>query len=233
MVESAMYHISLLNKFDFDDIVLSLKSSDVVKMYKAYELAAQKCPYPLHLGVTEAGPAWQGTIKSCLAFGALLAEGIGDTIRVSLSAPPVEEVKVGCKILEYLGLRQRHFDIISCPSCGRAQVDVIELAKQVTDGLKDIKAPIRVAVMGCIVNGPGEAREADLGVASGNGKGQIFIKGKVIETVPEDRIVPTLLEHAHEIADRLERENAANGTVTPQSGPVVVPITGDGTHPAR
>ena len=175
----------------------------------------------MHLGVTEAGPAWQGTIKSCLAFGALLAEGIGDTIRVSLSAPPVEEVKVGCKLLEYMGLRPRKFDIISGPSCGRSQVDVIQLANAVTEGLKDVTAPIRVAVMGCIVNGPGEAREADLGVASGNGKGQIFIKGKVIQTVPEDQIVETLLVKAQEIAAQMEADGQVPVNAT---GPVVVPV---------
>ena len=147
-----------------------------------------------------------------LAFGALLAEGIGDTIRVSLSAPPVEEVKVGCKLLEYMGLRPRKFDIISCPSCGRSQVDVIQLANAVTEGLKDVTAPIRVAVMGCIVNGPGEAREADLGVASGNGKGQIFIKGKVIQTVPEDQIVETLLVKAQEIAAQMEATDRCPST---------------------
>ena len=224
MVESAMRHVRILEELQFTEIKISLKASDVSLMLDAYRLIAQKIPYPLHLGVTEAGPAWQGTIKSCLAFGALLAEGIGDTIRVSLSAPPVEEVKVGCKILEYLGLRARHFDIISCPSCGRAQVDVIALANEVTNGLSGITAPIRVAVMGCIVNGPGEAREADLGVASGNGKGQIFIKGKVIETVPEDRIVDTLLKHANAIAEQME----ADGLVTDQSsGPVVVPVVGE------
>ena len=150
--------------------------------------------------MTEAGPAFQGTIKSAVAFGALLAEGIGDTIRVSLSAPPVEEVKVGLQILESLNLRQRGLEIVSCPSCGRAQVDVYKLAEQVTAGLEGMEVPLRVAVMGCVVNGPGEAREADLGVASGNGKGQIFVKGEVIKTVPESQIVETLIEEAH--ADR-------------------------------
>jgi len=150
--------------------------------------------------VTEAGPAFQGTIKSSVAFGALLSEGIGDTIRVSLSAPPAEEVKVGTKILESLNLRPRKLDIVSCPSCGRAQVDVYTLAEEVTKGLEGMKAPLRVAVMGCVVNGPGEAREADLGVASGNGKGKIFVRGEVIKTVPEDQIVETLLAEAHRIA---------------------------------
>ncbi len=226
LVASALKEAHMFEDVGFHDFKISVKHHDPVTTVQTYRLLASKGDWPLHLGVTEAGPSWQGTIKSCLAFGALLAEGIGDTIRVSLSAPPVEEVKVGCKILEYLGLRQRHFDIISCPSCGRAQVDVIELAKEVTEGLKDITAPIRVAVMGCIVNGPGEAREADLGVASGNGKGQIIIKGKVVQTVPEDQIVPTLLERAKEIAAQKDAKAAAEGETLPEAGPMVVPVTG-------
>ena len=170
-------------------------------MVRAYELLAAQCDYPLHLGVTEAGPAFQGTIKSAVAFGALLSQGIGDTIRVSLSAPPVEEVKVGNQILESLNLRQRGLEIVSCPSCGRAQVDVYTLAEEVTAGLEGMEVPLRVAVMGCVVNGPGEAREADLGVASGNGKGQIFVKGEVVKTVPESQIVETLIEEAMRIAE--------------------------------
>jgi (E)-4-hydroxy-3-methylbut-2-enyl-diphosphate synthase len=184
-------------------------------MIQAYRLLAARCDYPLHLGVTEAGPAFQGTIKSAVAFGALLAEGIGDTIRVSLSAPPVEEVKVGTAILESLGLRERGLEIVSCPSCGRAQVDVYTLADQVTAALDGFPAPLRVAVMGCVVNGPGEAREADLGVASGNGKGQIFVKGEVIATVPESRIVETLVEQALRIADEMGVD------LTDLGGPVV------------
>lgn len=226
LVASALKEAHMFEDVGFRDFKISVKHHDPVTTVQTYRLLASKGDWPLHLGVTEAGPSWQGTIKSCLAFGALLAEGIGDTIRVSLSAPPVEEVKVGCKILEYLGLRQRHFDIISCPSCGRAQVDVIELAKEVTEGLKDITAPIRVAVMGCIVNGPGEAREADLGVASGNGKGQIIIKGKVVQTVPEDQIVPTLLERAKEIAARMDAKAAVQGETLPEARPMVVPVTG-------
>ena len=226
LVASALKEAHMFEDVGFHDFKISVKHHDPVTTVQTYRLLASKGDWPLHLGVTEAGPSWQGTIKSCLAFGALLAEGIGDTIRVSLSAPPVEEVKVGCKILEYLGLRQRHFDIISCPSCGRAQVDVIELAKEVTEGLKDITAPIRVAVMGCIVNGPGEAREADLGVASGNGKGQIIIKGKVVQTVPEDQIVPTLLERAKEIAAQMDAKAAVQGETLPEVGPMVVPVTG-------
>ena len=200
LVESAMWEASLFEQVGFYDFKISVKHHDPVVMVRAYELLAEACEYPLHLGVTEAGPAFQGTIKSSVAFGALLSEGIGDTIRVSLSAPPAEQVKVGTKILESLNLRPRKLDIVSCPSCGRAQVDVYTLAEEVTKGLEGMKAPLRVAVMGCVVNGPGEAREADLGVASGNGKGKIFVRGEVIKTVPEDQIVETLLAEAHRIA---------------------------------
>ena len=181
-------------------------------MVAAYEQLAAQCDYPLHLGVTEAGPAFQGTIKSAVAFGALLSKGIGDTIRVSLSAPPVEEVKVGNQILESLNLRPRSLEIVSCPSCGRAQVDVYTLANEVTAGLEGLDVPLRVAVMGCVVNGPGEAREADLGVASGNGKGQIFVKGEVIKTVPEHLIVETLIEEAMRIAEERGDEASASGS---------------------
>ena len=200
LVQSALNEAALFEEVGFFDFAISVKHHDPVIMVDAYRRLSQACDYPLHLGVTEAGPAFQGTIKSATAFGALLAEGIGDTIRVSLSAPPVEEVKVGIKILESLNLRPRQFEIVSCPSCGRAQVDVYKLANDVTEGLKEITAPIRVAVMGCVVNGPGEAREADLGVASGNGRGQIFVHGEVIATVPEDEIVQTLIAEANRIA---------------------------------
>jgi len=203
MVESALWECSLFEEHDFRDIKISVKHNDPVVMIQAYRQLAAACDYPLHLGVTEAGPAFQGTIKSAVAFGALLAEGIGDTIRVSLSAPPVEEVKVGNQILESLGLRKRGLEIVSCPSCGRAQVDVYTLADQVSAALEGLDVPLRVAVMGCVVNGPGEAREADLGVASGNGKGQIFVRGEVIKTVPEARIVETLVEEAARLAEEL------------------------------
>ncbi len=203
LVASAMWEASLFEEVGFRDFKISVKHNDPVVMVQAYQQLAEQCDYPLHLGVTEAGPAFQGTIKSSVAFGALLSQGIGDTIRVSLSAPPVEEVKVGVKILESLNLRPRKLDIVSCPSCGRAQVDVFTLAEQVTEGLEGLEAPLRVAVMGCVVNGPGEAREADLGVASGNGKGQIFVKGEVIKTVPEEDIVETLLAEARRIADEM------------------------------
>lgn len=204
LVESALWEASLFEEHDFRDIKISVKHHDPVVMMQAYMLLAEKCDYPLHLGVTEAGPTFQGTIKSAVAFGGLLSRGIGDTIRVSLSAPPVEEVKVGIAILESLNLRQRRLEIVSCPSCGRAQVDVYTLANQVTAGLEGLEVPLRVAVMGCVVNGPGEAREADLGVASGNGKGQIFVKGEVIKTVPESAIVETLIEEAMKLAETME-----------------------------
>ncbi|WP_075731309.1 flavodoxin-dependent (E)-4-hydroxy-3-methylbut-2-enyl-diphosphate synthase [Streptomyces acidiscabies] len=203
LVESALWECSLFEEHGYGDLKISVKHHDPVVMIEAYRQLAAQCDYPLHLGVTEAGPRFQGTIKSAVAFGALLAEGIGDTIRVSLSAPPVEEVKVGTQILESLGLRPRGLDIVSCPSCGRAQVDVHALAERVTAALEGFPVPLRVAVMGCVVNGPGEAREADLGVAAGNGKGQIFVKGEVIRTVPESQIVETLLAEAVRIAEEM------------------------------
>ena len=209
LVESALWECSLFEEHGFRDLKISVKHNDPVVMVRAYRLLSAQCDYPLHLGVTEAGPAFQGTIKSAVAFGALLAEGIGDTIRVSLSAPPVEEVKVGLAILEALGLRERGLEIVSCPSCGRAQVDVYTLAEQVQAGLEGLTVPLRVAVMGCVVNGPGEAREADLGVASGNGKGQIFVKGEVIKTVPESQIVETLVEEALRLAEAYDGPSGA------------------------
>src|SRR5512142_577762 len=216
LVESALWECSLFEEHDFRDIKISVKHNDPVVMVRAYELLAAQCDYPLHLGVTEAGPAFQGTIKSAVAFGALLSRGIGDTIRVALSAPPVEEVKVGNQILESLNLRPRSLEIVSCPSCGRAQVDVYTLANEVTAGLDGLEVPLRVAVMGCVVNGPGEAREADLGVASGNGKGQIFVRGEVIKTVPESQIVEVLVEEAMRLADEMgvELDSLSSPVVT-------------------
>src|SRR5580704_10598518 len=190
LVESALWECSLFEEHGFTDIKISVKHHDPVVMINAYRQLALACDYPLHLGVTEAGPAFQGTVKSAVAFGALLAEGIGDTI------------------LESLGLRDRGLEIVSCPSCGRAQVDVYTLADQVTAGLEGLEVPLRVAVMGCVVNGPGEAREADLGVASGNGKGQIFVKGKVIATVPESKIVETLIDEAMRLAEQALEDGA-------------------------
>ena len=204
LVESAIWEASLFEEHDFHEFKISVKHNDPVVMVRAYELLSERGDWPLHLGVTEAGPAFQGTIKSATAFGVLLSKGIGDTIRVSLSAPPVEEVKVGNQILQSLNLRSRKLEIVSCPSCGRAQVDVYSLAERVTAGLAGMEVPLRVAVMGCVVNGPGEAREADLGVASGNGKGQIFVRGVVIKTVPEAQIVETLIEEAMRLAESME-----------------------------
>jgi (E)-4-hydroxy-3-methylbut-2-enyl-diphosphate synthase len=209
LVESALWEASLFEEHGFRDFKISVKHHDPVVMVSAYEQLAAQCEYPLHLGVTEAGPAFQGTIKSSVAFGALLSKGIGDTIRVSLSAPPVEEVKVGLQILQSLNLRPRKLEIVSCPSCGRAQVDVYTLAEEVTAGLEGMEVPLRVAVMGCVVNGPGEAREADLGVASGNGKGQIFVRGEVIKTVPESKIVETLIEEALRLAEEMGEDAEA------------------------
>jgi (E)-4-hydroxy-3-methylbut-2-enyl-diphosphate synthase len=214
LVESAVWEASLFEEHDFHDFKISVKHNDPVVMVKAYELLSERGDWPLHLGVTEAGPAFQGTIKSSVAFGSLLSKGIGDTIRVSLSAPPVEEVKVGIQILQSLNLRPRKLEIVSCPSCGRAQVDVYTLAEQVTAGLEGMEVPLRVAVMGCVVNGPGEAREADLGVASGNGKGQIFVKGEVIKTVPESKIVETLIEEAMRLAEDMEPVEGGSAAVT-------------------
>src|SRR5665647_24873 len=204
LVESAVWEASLFEEVGFHEFKISVKHHDPVVMVRAYELLSERGDWPLHLGVTEAGLAFQGTIKSATAFGALLSQGIGDTIRVSLSAPPVEEVKVGIQILQSLNLRPRKLEIVSCPSCGRAQVDVYSLAERVTAGLQGMQVPLRVAVMGCVVNGPGEAREADLGVASGNGKGQIFVKGVVVKTVPESQIVETLIEEALRLAESME-----------------------------
>ncbi|MFC5369875.1 flavodoxin-dependent (E)-4-hydroxy-3-methylbut-2-enyl-diphosphate synthase [Arcanobacterium bovis] len=216
LVESAISEAHLFEDAGFYDFAISVKHHDPVVMVRAYQLLSEAGDWPLHLGVTEAGPAFQGTIKSAVAFGALLSQGIGDTIRVSLSAPPVEEVKVGEQILRSLNLRPKQLEIVSCPSCGRAQVDVYELANKVTEGLKDIKFPLRVAVMGCVVNGPGEAREADLGVASGNGKGQIFVRGEVVDTVPEADIVETLIARARVVAAELGLES------DPDSAPEVI-----------
>ncbi|KQY20628.1 4-hydroxy-3-methylbut-2-en-1-yl diphosphate synthase [Cellulomonas sp. Root485] len=211
LVESAVWEASLFEEHGFRDFKISVKHNDPVIMVRAYELLSERGDWPLHLGVTEAGPAFQGTIKSATAFGALLSKGIGDTIRVSLSAPPVEEVKVGIQILQSLNLRPRKLEIVSCPSCGRAQVDVYSLAERVTAGLEGMEVPLRVAVMGCVVNGPGEAREADLGVASGNGKGQIFVRGEVIKTVPEALIVETLIEEAMRLAESMDPVESGDG----------------------
>lgn len=194
MVESALYHASLLEKFDFDDIVISIKSSNVNTMIKAYEIAAEKCNYPLHLGVTEAGTERMGIIKSAVGIGSLLTHGIGDTIRVSLTDAPVKEVYAAQDILKAVGLKTDCPYLVSCPTCGRTRIDLVGLAKQVEERLRDCKKPITVAVMGCIVNGPGEAREADIGVAGGDGCGLIFKKGEILRKVPENELLDELMK---------------------------------------
>ena len=194
MVESALYHASLLEKFDFDDIVISIKSSNVQTMIEAYELASEKCNYPLHLGVTEAGTERMGIIKSSIGIGSLLMHGIGDTIRVSLSDAPVKEIFAAFDILKAAGLKKDCPYLISCPTCGRTKIDLIGLAKQVEERLKDCKKPIKVAVMGCIVNGPGEAKEADIGIAGGDGNGLIFKKGEILRKVPENELLDELMK---------------------------------------
>ncbi len=192
MCESALYHVALLEKFGFEDIIISLKSSNVKIMYDAYTAISRKVDYPLHLGVTEAGSFFQGTVKSSIGIGALLLNGIGDTIRVSLTENPVEEIKVAKQILRVAGIRNDGVEIISCPTCGRTQIDLINLAKNVEKEFGNIKKPIKIAVMGCVVNGPGEAREADLGVAGGNGVGLIFKKGEIVKKVDEKDIINEL-----------------------------------------
>ncbi|MBQ6569656.1 MAG: flavodoxin-dependent (E)-4-hydroxy-3-methylbut-2-enyl-diphosphate synthase [Clostridia bacterium] len=193
LCESAMYHVSLLEKFDFDDIVISIKSSDVPTMIKAYQLTAERCTYPLHLGVTEAGTERMGIIKSAAGIGALLAQGIGDTIRVSLTADPTKEIEAGKDILSALGLKKEGITFVCCPTCGRTQVDLIGLANRAQEALKDVKKNIKVAIMGCVVNGPGEAREADIGIAGGDGCGLIFKKGEILRKVPEEQLLDELL----------------------------------------
>jgi len=202
LVESALNEARILEDEDFFDIKISVKHSHPRVMVEAYRQLAEKCDYPLHLGVTEAGPMPMGGVKSAVGIGALLADGIGDTIRVSLTDDPVEEVKVGNAILQSLGLRERGLDLVACPSCGRAEVNVLELTKQVETAIEQEKfgVPMRVAVMGCVVNGPGEAREADVGIASGNGLGFIVVRGEVVAKVPEEQLVERLLVEARQVA---------------------------------
>lgn len=194
LVESAMYHVGLLQKFDFDDIVISIKSSDVQKTVSAYRLISQQCSYPLHVGVTEAGTLRMGLIKSAAGIGSLLVDGIGDTIRVSLTAPPVKEVYAGYDILKAVGVRSHGANLVSCPTCGRTKIDLIGLAEKVEDALRSCDKKITVAVMGCVVNGPGEAKEADIGVAGGNGEGLIFKKGEIIRKVAENELFEALMD---------------------------------------
>ena len=198
LCESALYHVTLLEKFDFTDIVISLKASSVDNTIRAYQLMAQQCDYPLHLGVTEAGTARMGLVKSAIGIGSLLQQGIGDTIRVSLTADPVEEIRAGEDILRALDLKQG-VRFVSCPTCGRTRIDLIGLANRVEEALKDCQKNITVAVMGCAVNGPGEAREADLGIAGGDGEGLLFQKGQILRKVPEDQLLDALLEEVEKL----------------------------------
>jgi (E)-4-hydroxy-3-methylbut-2-enyl-diphosphate synthase len=216
LVESAMFEVGILESVGFGDTKISVKHQNPATMIQAYRLLAERCDYPLHLGVTEAGTPKDGIVKSAVGIGALLAQGIGDTIRVSLTAPPVEEVLAGNRILGALGLRPKKLDLVACPSCGRAEVDVFALANSVEERMSEIDMPMRVAVMGCIVNGPGEAREADVGVASGKGKGQIFRNGAVVRTVVEEEIVDALIAEAKALADEMR------ATGTPSGAPEVV-----------
>lgn len=201
LVESALRHVSILEGLDFTDIVISIKSSDVLTTVKAYEMLSKKVNYPFHLGVTEAGTIFSGTIKSAVGLGILLYEGIGDTIRVSLTGDPVEEIRVGKEILKSLNLIKSGVNLISCPTCGRCQIDLIGIAKEVEKKLAGIKEPIKVAVMGCIVNGPGEAKEADIGIAGGSGKVAVFKKGRIVKTVPASDAVDVLISEIRSMLD--------------------------------
>jgi (E)-4-hydroxy-3-methylbut-2-enyl-diphosphate synthase len=219
LVESALYEIGLLEEHGFRDIKVSVKHQNVAEMINAYRLLATKTDVPLHLGVTEAGTPKQGSIKSAIGIGTLLAEGIGDTIRVSLTADPVEEVKLGKQILNALGIRQDTFDLVACPSCGRAELDVFALANEVEAAIEKMDLPpMQIAVMGCEVNGPGEARDADIGIAAGPGRGLLFSKGKQIGWVPHDKLVEALLEEAQRVADEIR----ATGGAEASGGPTVV-----------
>ena len=210
MVESAIYHLGVFEELGFTDTVVSLKASNVKLCVSAYRLLASQVDYPLHLGVTEAGTQFAGTIKSCVGMGVLLAEGIGDTIRVSLATDPVEEVRVGYELLKALELRSRGPVVIACPTCGRLEVDLFKIAGEIEQATAGIKMPLTLAVMGCAVNGPGEAREADLGVAAGRGNGMIYREGKAIRRVKEEEIVPALLEEIERfVADKMAGVNTA------------------------
>jgi len=221
LVESALNEARILEDEDFTDIKISVKHSNPRVMIEAYRRLGAECDYPLHLGVTEAGPMPMGGVKSAVGIGALLAEGIGDTIRVSLTDDPVEEVKVGTKILESLGLRRRGLDLVACPSCGRAEVDVLGLTRQVNEALEreGITQPVRVAVMGCVVNGPGEAREADLGIAAGKGQGFLIVKGEVVDKIPESSFVTRLVEEARRMAAEKAAAGAGAGDVPAEDVP--------------
>ncbi|ADI26066.1 MULTISPECIES: flavodoxin-dependent (E)-4-hydroxy-3-methylbut-2-enyl-diphosphate synthase [unclassified Geobacillus] len=212
MVESALYHIRILEELDFHDIIVSLKASDVRLAIEAYEKAARTFDYPLHVGITEAGTLFSGTIKSAVGLGAILSKGIGNTIRVSLSADPVEEVKVAREILKTFGLASNAATLISCPTCGRIEIDLISIANEIEDYIAKIQAPIKVAVLGCAVNGPGEAREADIGIAGARGEGLLFRHGKIVRKVPEEQMVEELKKEIDKLAEEYfakQKENKA------------------------
>lgn len=239
LVESAQIEIRYLQEVDFDDIKISVKHSNVPLMVESYRLLADTVDYPLHLGVTEAGPPPGGLIKSTAGIATLLNEGIGDTIRYSLTADPVEEAKAGRQLLESLGLRERKgLDLIACPSCGRAEVDVIEVATNAQKALEEANLPIQVAVMGCVVNGPGEAREADIGIAAGRGRGHLFIKGQVVRVVPEDEMVEALLDEAQKLVDegleaRLAHAEANAAEIAAEERRQLIEIQGDANRNAE
>ncbi|KEI10394.1 4-hydroxy-3-methylbut-2-en-1-yl diphosphate synthase [Clostridium sp. K25] len=199
LVESALKHVRILEDINFDDIVISLKSSNVNQMIESYRIISQKVNYPLHIGVTESGTIWRGTIKSSIGIGTLISEGIGDTIRVSLTGDPIEEIKVGKEILKATGHIKEGIEFVSCPTCGRTQIDLIKLANEVEEKLSSINKNIKIAIMGCIVNGPGEAKEADLGIAGGNGEGLIFKKGKILRKVKEENLIYELVKEVEKI----------------------------------
>ncbi len=239
LVESALIEVGYLEEVGFGDIKISVKHSNVPAMVESYRLLSEKVDYPLHLGVTEAGPPPGGLIKSVAGIATLLLEGIGDTIRFSLTADPVEEARAGRALLEYLGLRERKgLDLIACPSCGRAEVDVIEVASRAQAALEEERLPIQVAVMGCVVNGPGEAREADIGIAAGRGKGHLFIKGQVVRVVPEDEMVDALLDEARKLAEegieaRLAAADARAAEIAAATRVQLVEIQGDANRAAE
>lgn len=212
MVESAAEHVQILEELGFEDIIISLKASDVLRTVRAYQLAADRFSYPLHLGVTEAGGPGAGTVKSAVGIGSLLLQGIGDTIRVSLTGDPVEEVRVGWQILKSLNLRERGPELISCPTCGRCEIDLVEIARKVEERIQKIQSPLKIAVMGCVVNGPGEAREADLGLAGGRGLGLIFKHGEVIKKVPAERLLEEFMKELNE----LERQTGSRSCIRPE-----------------
>ncbi len=223
MVESALYHIRILEELGFTDTIVSLKASNVKLCVSAYRLLAKQVDYPFHLGITEAGTQFTGTVKSCVGMGMLLAEGIGDTIRVSLATDPVEEVRVAYEMLKALELRSRGPVVIACPTCGRLEVDLFKIAAEIEKATAHIKMPLSLAVMGCAVNGPGEAREADLGVAAGRGNGMIYREGKAIRRVSEEEIVPALLEEIERfVADKAAGIDAPPKQITPQPAPTTV-----------